>query len=212
MFDPQAIDKTLFGPSGRYNTYRWHRLPDSVKDQIFTPEGLHQLQEEGMSLCANLDTKSKAECRKVMNELLPRECRCIPEVAAADVFRYGDVTHNPYAVCQASLSRSRFGHGIHPSDIRSLLAVASRKGECSTSLNVKKVPTTFLYGYAVEHLHTSKGRRAFEGKIPALDEFLKAPGKWRTRLIDLVSNYIASAHPPGGVPVVHGRYETLLHH
>jgi hypothetical protein len=193
--DPTAIDRELFGPSGRLNLYRWHRLPDTVKDQIYTLSGLHHLQQEGTDLCHRItDAQARNRCEQQMTELVPKDCRCIMELDASDLFRYGDITHNPYATCQASLSRSRSGLGVPPADIRSRLAVSSRLGECSIYLNLNKIPTTFLYAYAVQHLQTTKGRRFFDGKVPSLNDFLANREHWRPLLIQLIQSYIASAY------------------
>lgn len=206
--DLVALDKTLFGPSGRFNLYRFHKLPDEIKNQIFTSEGLLHLEEEGKAICSRLTGDAKTKCETAMEKLLPRYCRCVVEVAGSELFRYGDIVHNPYAVCQASLSRSRFGQGINPYDIRSLLAVTSRRGECSTTLNVDRLPTSFLYGYAVQHLNTTKGRMVFGGRVPSLDDFLVDREHWRPLLIRLIKEYIASAHN-GPAPQVYGRYQRL---
>jgi hypothetical protein len=183
------IESQLFKPNGRFNLYRWHRQTDAKKNKIFTKKGLLYLQKKGKSLCNHLQGKEKAECQKAMKNLVPKYCRCILETAAADVFRHGEMTHVPYAVCQASLSRSHARPGISPAKIRSLLASTSLAGDCTSTLDVNQVPTSFLYGFAVSHLKTSRGRRTFAGNIPSLEDFLRDREYWRPHLVELFQHY-----------------------
>lgn len=118
-------------------------------------------------------------------------CRCLVESAAGDLMRHGRLTRQPYAVCNSTLRRSRSSAepGKTARELGSTMANLAIDGACTAYADFEQWPPELLYTYATMRLQTTKGRAAFEGAVPALDDFLDDPAAYREDLLRAVEDY-----------------------
>jgi hypothetical protein len=172
---PLLSDEELF-ENDRFQPNKWHRLPTNVKNQVFTPQGLDYFQQ-----VAN-DVQQPE-----LKDAFAKYCRCLYEVPTKEVLQHGQVVSQPYAICNASISRAWGGKS--QDNLRSVLSRIARAGNCTEYLNVDNIPTPYLYGWLHNHLSTTKGRRHFQGKVPPVDEFVHDMNKWRPLFIQWIREY-----------------------
>lgn len=195
-----AEDDWLFTKSSnRFNPGRWNRLPENVKNQVFSEKGKETFRDRAKRICAVIENKSnRKECEKRIVDMFEKECRCLFEEPTSEVFRHGEIQGNPYAICNASISRSHedieelSAGAITARKLRSEVAKVARDRLCSKTLDVDHIPTPFLFGFDVNRLKTKNGQMAFGGKLPELEDFLRNRDSYRPLLVDLTKQYIAS--------------------
>lgn len=199
----RAMDAEFFTlGSNRFNLYRWRKLPDAVKNQVFSQEGMEEFRNWAQQECQHIrDSTRRKQCEDIFIQLFAKYCRCLLEVPAANAFRQGGRTQNAYAICNASISRSSLARDlerisqrqISAKQIRSALSRLARAQQCSQTLDIDNIPTSFLYGYVVNHLSTSKGRQVFQ-EVPEVAEFLQDRESYRPLLVKYIKKYIAEGH------------------
>jgi hypothetical protein len=192
--NPEEIEQTLFS-NGQFQPYRWSSLSSEIKNQIYTQEGQRLMQERAKEVCSSVPAENREECEKGVVDMLQKYCRCMFEQPTQEIFRYGEIRSAPYAICNARVAGSHkwltdlSGGRLSPSTLRSILSQWARQRMCTGTLDLQRIPTSFLYGLAVNHLGTSKGRAAFAHTLPSLDTFLEDRQKWRSDLIRLIDDY-----------------------
>lgn len=206
----QKIDDSLFDNTNQYKPGKWSKLDDSIKDQVFSSKGLTKFEKAATETCSVLSPAGRPECEEIISTMLKKYCRCLLHQPASDIFQHGVQATNPYGICNSALphkysakleelerrlnkDKANFTPKISVSELRSLNTRVARAGDCSKTLNFEKIPTTFLYAYAVNRAHTTRGRQFFgEGKIPDVATFLKDRSKWRESLLKAIQGYMQS--------------------
>lgn len=123
-----------------------------------------------------------------LDEAETKMCRCLVEVAWDDFLKNGQITKNPYAICNFTIARSRASSQESDADLRSKLAQMTTGGGCTKFAHFDNFPTEFLYSFAKMRESTSKGKQFF-GKLPDFETFSKSPESFRPVLIKLAKNY-----------------------
>lgn len=131
--------------------------------------------------------------RVLPSEAERKYCRCEITTAANNIYRYGTLRINPYAVCSASVGRGS-------PKLRSQLSVMSTTGGCTKGARFENWPTSLLYAYAVMRRHHPEF-----AKLPPLTAFLSNMDAWRPRLLRAAFDYRQKeaeklGYPPGHVP------------
>lgn len=126
---------------------------------------------------------------ETLDQAEKKMCRCLLEVTWDDLLKNdGEITKNPYGICNFTISRARsFGAG-EDAENRSKLATMTTSGGCTKFANFDNFPTEFLYAFAKMREKTSKGKQHFQ-KVPSHDKFIQNPEKYRQVLLSQAKNY-----------------------
>lgn len=170
------------------------RYSEEEKSSWYKPsrrafESLQTLNVSGESKSSLVSKRGGAE----MPEIEQKYCRCLLQVAANDIFKYGILRKNPYGICSNSISvaAARRSGTIQSGGIRkntSQLARSAQHGDCTENLNLNNLPTELLFVHSMMRNKTSKGRQYFS-TLPTVDEFISDPESYRAMLTKQIENY-----------------------
>lgn len=161
QFKSNLAANNAFQPSGRFNP---HRYSKEEKESWFP---------------------------KVENEfdiVDQKYCRCILKSAASNIYRTGQQTVNPYAIC-GKVIPSKYASSVQNiGQVASNLVTKGRAGGCTKYASFENFPTELLYAFAKTRQTTAKGSRYF-GNIPNINEFLNDMEKFRPYLLNQANAY-----------------------
>lgn len=145
---------------------------------------------------SRLQKQKHSDRNNSMTEIEQKYCRCLLEVAAGDIFKYGMLRKNPYGICSNSISvaTARRQGTLGSNGIRqnsSSLARSVQRGDCTENLNLKNLPTDLLFVHAMMRIKSSKGQEYFS-QIPSVAEFSSNPESYRKFLIQQIEKYRSS--------------------
>lgn len=123
-----------------------------------------------------------------LDEADTKMCRCLLEVTWDDLRKNGQVTKNPYGICNFTIARSRASSESSDADLRSKLAQTTTSGGCTKFAHFDNFPTEFLYSFAKMRESTSKGKQSFT-KIPDFESFSNSPDSYRSQLLQQAKHY-----------------------
>lgn len=198
--DTKKLDEYLFGPSGRWNNYRWKRLPDQIKNQLFSAKGRRVFRDRSEEVCAQIKNHEKYQnCLDQVQNKLMKYCRCTIGQSTGQMARHGTPQTKTWAICGNSIGRitkeekknpqAQILNEIDLSQLRSVMTKTARNGDCTTFLNLNNIPTSMLYGMIMERIKNSRGKKVFDQRIPSPREFLKNKESYRPLLIQLINHY-----------------------
>ena len=123
-----------------------------------------------------------------IDNTLRKHCRCLLESAAGSLYRTGEISINPYAICGARIPES---HAKQKSDIGKIAskdAVAIRHAACTKYAQFEKMPTEMLYTYAKMRQKTGTGAPFF-GNLPKFEEFIKNSEYYRKSILSAITAF-----------------------
>lgn len=134
------------------------------------------------------EKESWYDAKAPMNAVDRKFCRCLLAVAAKDLFTAGQLTSNPYAVCNARISKSRTTTPQERKNLGSKLANEAIHGYCTKYAVFDNMPTPLLYAFAKMRERSSEGRNYFSN-LPDVSEFLANMDFYRPDLLKRLNSF-----------------------